>query len=137
MGAIPQLKRLSREDFKDAPAWFGRFLDLLSTFIGDVSGALGGQLDASNLRKQFEPMTVTTKAVLADSFPLTFKNRLGAAPKKVALVRCIPETLPTSWVGVAAVGVPAWDLTSAGLIRIRYIGGLAVSTKYQLTFEVE
>jgi len=247
MARVPVLSRLSREDFKEAPEWFGRFLDLLSPFVGDVSGALG----SADSRQQFEPMTLTTAASLEATFAsgrVAFKNRLGVAPRKVSLVRCLPATLPSfaqetwvaptllnSWVnfgsdytpvgysmeggrvwlrgliksgtlnadafvlpaafrpahnivfgtagGANSIGTgriwaatstagtpggvrpasavdnsffslegisfepaawtgispaqPIWDMTSAGVIRIRYIGGLSPSTKYELTFEVE
>ena len=140
MARVPSLSRIAREDFQEAPDWFGRFLDLLSPFVGDVSGALGGQLDGANLRKQFEPLSLTTSAVLEATFAggrVTFKNRLGVSPRKVILARCIPAEMHASFAGASPIGLPIWDLNSAGLIRIRHIAGLAPSTKYELTFEVE
>jgi len=38
------VSKLSREDFLDAPEWFGRFLDTYNTFLDETLLALRGQL---------------------------------------------------------------------------------------------
>lgn len=136
MGVIPRLKSFRREDYAEAPEWFARFLANMSPFVGDVTSALSGGLDSSNLGKQFADVSLTTANTLEDTFApgkVTIKNRLGVRPRSVTLGKCQPRVPPTyaqetwtplslvnSWVTLDAVNaVPSYKITHDGWVKFR------------------
>ena len=139
MATPPSLRRVSVEDYSEAPEWFKRFLTVLNPFLTDTAVALTGGLDAINLRRQTHTLTLTTEATLANTFTrgkgVLIANRLGTKPTEVRIGQIYPKTSGDAL--TAAVGLPVWELTSDNLIKIKYIGGLNVSCTYDITLVIE
>ena len=75
----PRFKKFTAEDFKGAPQWFLEFLTPLSEALSDIVAALSGRLTRSdNFLSKAEPISFTTAATAANTFPLRYKNKLGA-----------------------------------------------------------
>lgn len=109
MGA-PKLKRVSSEEYQDAPDWFRRFLDTLNPFLGDVSSTLGGgSIGRELLRQQVETFRIDTESSLTNTFTNTkvaFKNKLGVKPVSVRVGQIYSRT-------AAPVTEEAWNVVTA------------------------
>ena len=136
MAQPPKLRNVPMEDFKDAPEWFQRYLQVLNPFLADVTDSLNGNLTSVNFKRQDEPpFILKTEATVADTFSegkLKIKNRLGVTPTVVTLAQCEPldGDSPTP-------GLPLWQYLQNGLIQIDNIPGLNASKSYRLSFRVE
>ena len=94
MARAPQLSRLSADDYPDAPEWFQQFVETLNPFVGDTTQALAGGLNKDNIARQYEKITVETRAFAADTFAngaVQIKNRLGTAPTAVLICQVFPQ----------------------------------------------
>lgn len=90
MAAPPSLRKLSVEQFADAPEWFGNVVRTLNPFITTVTDGLSGQLSAENFRRQTERLDFTTKADVVDTFAdgkLSFRNKLNTPPKSLLITQ--------------------------------------------------
>lgn len=95
-------------------------------------------LSAENLRVQDVELTLQTGAAVATSFPLPAIDLERHMPAKPATVRVLQRrnlTTPASTFTTASD--VDWQATGARQVSVRYITGLAVSTKYLLTLRIE
>lgn len=130
---VPTLKRISSEDFGEAPEWFRRFLDVLNPFLGDTSRAF----TANATRRQVETFRLDTKSSLATTFAsnaVQVKNKL---PTKPIEVRCGQVFCRTAGDSITTATSVQWELLQNGLIRINYITGLNTSKSYDITLIIE
>ena len=133
MPTVPALTHIAKENFQDAPEYFGRFLDQVNPFLGDTAAGLE---EATRRQRQVESFELTTRASLATTFSdakVTLKNKLPYKPTSVTIGRVFCRSTAIT----AVIGPPIWDYQTNGLIRIDYIAGLSTSTTYELTLIVE
>ena len=94
MARVPQLSSLSADDYPDAPEWFRQFLETLNPFVGDTTQALSGGLNKDNIARQYETLTIETRAFAADTFAngaVQIKNRLSTKPTAVIVCQVYPQ----------------------------------------------
>jgi hypothetical protein len=128
MALPPKTKKIVTEDFKEAPAWFAKFLAPLNEFMTSVADALTGRLTrAENFLGYYEEVDFTTAAVASDTFPLKFKNKLlgGVRPRSVYVGRIKKY----NGVRMSAAYSIEWDLNQQGEIEVVFIG-LENGTRY-------
>ena len=79
MAQLPPIKRLTKEDMKDAPSWIDRLLFPLNQFLDSVYRALNGQIDfVDNIKAQRYSIQITAGASAASNtfkFKPTLKKR--------------------------------------------------------------
>lgn len=100
--------------------------------------AMSHGITADNLRVQDVTLTLQTGAAVATSFPLAaieLAAFMPATPKGVRVMARSNLTSPTTTFTTAS-GVD-WIPTGERKVSIRYISGLAVSTKYLITIRIE
>lgn len=128
MASVPKMKGFLLEDFKEAPAWFQKLLEPLNQYMTTVTNALSGRLSRKdNVLAHDEPFDFTTAAVVADTFPLKFKNKLlgGIKPVRVTIGRISKQTGAT----MSAAHSISWVPNQAGEVEITF-QGLENSTRY-------
>jgi len=139
MATPPPVKRLSIDDFDEAPEWFSQFLDSYNMFASSVGQALQGGLDRDNLVGQLEEgVRVVTGASVAENvapFPIIFKLRMSQRPRGLWVVNAINQASGSPVFSSAVM--PSWDLTPDGRVRIRYLSGLSTNSKYLFSFRLE
>lgn len=140
----PSLKRLAAEAFEGAPSWFVEsLLPQLNNFLTQLDANLSRGLTADdNLTAAFvEKYQLVTGATVANSFPFTLAFPQGLKNWRPRDVRVTQVLLPDAPDTVLTAPVWCqWDVASVSgkdCIRIRTITGLAVSTRYLLTFRLE
>lgn len=81
MASPPRLRGLTREAFPDAPEWWSRVLGILSPFFLDTTNALTkGLTRKENMVGDASEVTFTTKATVADTWPVPMKHRMTGRP---------------------------------------------------------
>lgn len=129
----PRLRRLSVEDYQEAPEWFQRFVEQMNTFVTDTGVAFDQILDANRSRQVEENVVFTTDGSgLVTN--LKIKNRLPQKPKNVEIGQIRPTSVSAST--ALTVGKPVWKLVSGETIQIDHIGGLGNSVEYRATFVI-
>jgi len=131
---LPSIRRISREDLSDAPAWIDKLLVPLNQFIEQVYLGLNKQLTfEDNFVAQYKTLAFRTSAAygtapLADNFDtISIGLTLGRKVRGILLidlkVKGASQTVLTSPSGVD------W-IENNGQAQIRYITGLAPQTDY-------
>lgn len=91
MTALPPIKRISREDLKDAPEWTNRLLYPLNLFLDSIYGALNKGLTFSeNIVSQSQDFSLIAGASASNNtakITVTMKSK----PKFVFLVGSISQ----------------------------------------------
>lgn len=127
--------RFSKEDYQEAPNWFGRFLQPLNQFIEQTVQVLSRNVSlGDNIQARVFTTSYTTDAAYATGTfePIRFSWG-GASFPAVVLVSNV--TRDDGAVQLTSVGTPTWRFND-GSVVITYVPGLAASTKYSLTFLV-
>src|SRR5258708_4615811 len=108
----PQLKRIPLEDFPNTPQWFGKFLDVINGFIGDVGNGLTSSLTfAENFAGKITTITVQTQSRWT---PLTPLNGWSA---EVA-----PNSTPPGWTwNVGASNVQLRGSIASGSVTLNTV----------------
>lgn len=128
MAAIPKLKGFLIEDFKEAPAWFQKFIEPLNQYMTSVTNGLSGRLTTQdNFLAYDEPLDFTTNATAANTFPLRFKNKLLGGVKPVSVT--VGQLAKNTGASLSAAWSMSWILNPAGEIEISF-QGLENSTRY-------
>lgn len=129
MSALPQIKRLLAEDYKEAGTWISKLLYPLNLFMSSVYAALNhGITFQDNVLAQVKTLTVKGSSP-AVQFPWPY----ASAPIGVLIIAssdtsAIPKT-------ITAAVTCAWSY-SAGTVSINNITGLDAARQYSLTFLV-
>lgn len=94
MAAPPKTVGLKKEDFPEAPEWFGKLAETLNPFLADTAGALGGRLTlTSNLACSVNTFTFTMPATRTDTPAYFFaRNASGTINHAVQNQWFIPAT---------------------------------------------
>lgn len=81
MAQLPPIKRLTKEDMKEAPSWIERLLFPLNQFLDSVYRALNGQITfVDNITAQRYSIQLTAGAAAADN-NFKFKPTLNKKPE--------------------------------------------------------
>ena len=129
----PIQTRFTKEDYQEAPAWFGRFLTPLNQFIEQTvqvftkNVALGDNIQARIFTTNFQ-----TPAGYATGDFDTIKFSWAGSSLPVAVIITTISKADGSAL-LTSVGTPTWRFGD-GSINVTYVPGLAASTKYSATF---
>ncbi len=132
MAKAPQFKDFRKEDYQEAPGWFGRFLTILNSFSSQVYAALNQALTfGDNIRCQIKEITFSTSATYTsgDWTQITFNSNFSLGTKiiGVLILQIVTDNqLPIVDVNGQTVN---WSAEN-NVIFINYISGLANSSNY-------
>lgn len=136
MARLPPVRRITKEDLRNAPDWVDYLLTPLNTFFESVYSALDNNLTLSdNVAGAVSTISFTTKSTYGTTTPLTdgfemqtLTNPLRYKTKAVTVGQIIEKekfSIITNPVSLH------WDYLN-GQIRIKYITGLEASKKYEV-----
>jgi hypothetical protein len=133
MAVLPNQKRISREDLKEAPSWIEKMLYPVNSFFESVYSALNKDLTfADNIVSQIKEIQFTTASdyVLNDTFEvLNFTHTLKNKP-----IGCIVLQIYQRTDDYQTITTPVtidW-IEINGVISINFVTGLDDSKKYTL-----
>ncbi len=127
---VAKTSGVKKEDLPEAPAWFDKVLLSLNSFMSTVSTALEGRLTTENFLECVEPLTFTTSAAAASTFPLKLKNKLLGGAKPIELR--VAQIYKRNGVIMSAAYSREWVTNSKGEIELTF-HGLENSTDYIAT----
>jgi hypothetical protein len=130
MAGLPTIRRIMREDFRDAPAWLDRLIYPLNLFLDSVYTALNKNLTfGDNIRAQIKTYQLTA-GVASTNNAFTFTTTL-ARPQGVILLSVIQQG--STYVPLTeAVSIPSWR-SSDGVVYIDSVTGLTAGQLYNVT----
>ena len=102
--------------------------------LNDALKELGEWVDtkrAEGQRVMVGPISVTTNATVANTFPVRFTVPLNGTVQALHLARCIPANADE----LLSLGVPFWTSDANGTVVLRNLPGLTGSRTYQFWFE--
>ena len=123
---LPDVRRLNREDFQDAPSWIDPMLNTLNVFMDSVYNLFNRHVSlVDNLNMQFATLKVTTKS---DGTIDPIKQKLSIRGKVTGLVvvRVISED-------IANITTPflTWN-QNGDILEISNIANLNSSKDYKI-----
>lgn len=136
MAQLPLIKKILREDLQEAPPWIDGLLYPLNTFMEGVYYALDRELTfEDNINSAVRALKFTTRSDYTSASP----TKDGFVEQKVANpLRGTPQGVTickiTDLTNYAVITNPVscyWEYLN-GEIRVKYITGLANSTKYTI-----
>lgn len=123
---LPDIRRLNREDFQDAPSWIDPMLNTLNVFMDSVYNLFNKHVSlVENLNTQFVTLKVTTKS---DGTINPIKQKLTIRGKVTGLVvvRVISED-------IANITTPFLTWAQNGdVLEISNIANLNNSKEYKI-----
>lgn len=124
---LSNIKRIRREDIKEAPSWIDRIIGPFNIFVDTVSNAFNKKITfQDNIQCFFKTVEVV-------SLPFTIANDLPVKPSAVFIAQVYETNSPTATIGTAIT--VEWGIVSDG-IQIKNIEGLTAGTKYTITMLV-
>lgn len=128
----PVLKRFLVEDYVGAPVWFGRFLQILNTFMESTVRVLNKNVSfGDNIQaRAFSTNFQTPAAYATGSFDTISFNWTGSALPVACLITRITREDGTPFLD--SVGTPQWRFGD-GNIQIAYIPGLTAGVRYNVS----
>ena len=130
MAKLPQFKDFRKEDYKEAPEWFTRFLYLLNNFANAIYVAINKSLTfQENIRSLIKEVNFTTLATYStgDFTAISFPNPLGVKPIGMTIqFISTADYIPIKKVEGQAV---SWSEEN-NVITINYVSGLDDSEAY-------
>jgi hypothetical protein len=133
MAELPSVKRIVREDIKDAPEWIEGVIGPINTFMEEVYYALNADLTVGqNLRGALKSINFATRSTYntdpANFDVIKFINPMPVKPQVVCLGGIVNRddfSIITNPITID------WDFYD-GQIRIRYVAGLTANKRYEL-----
>ena len=133
MSFLPTIKSIRKEDLgSDAPSWVENLLTPLNSFIESIYTNLNGNISFSdNINCKIFEYTFTTKSTYStggwDNINISVKlnNKINGV-----LLLAVNNLTDTATLSLTAKSVE-WD-EQPNSCRIKYVSGLANSTKYKL-----
>jgi len=132
MAQPPVLKRFLLEDYANAPAWFGRFLQILNQFMEQTVRVLNKNVSfGDNIQSRaFDTTFQTPTGYATGSFDnLTF-SWSGTSLPVACLITKITKTDGTPFLG--SVGTPQWTFANTS-VQVTYIPGLVAGVRYNVS----
>lgn len=122
---LPDVRRLNREDFQDAPQWLDPMLNTINSFMDSVYNIFNHNVSLTeNLNIQISTINVETDSN-GDITPLKIKSTIRGRVNGIVVLKLVSES-PTST-------APFIDyVQSENIITISNIAGLSTSTKYKI-----
>lgn len=134
MGLAPRFKRMSREDFAGSPAWFDPLFDVLNNVLGDTSNALTKNVTRSENLSATDKVGLTfkTRATIAETWPVVFKNSLATQPLHVVVSRFDR----VDGAALTAAYSMTWKMNQSNEVELTF-QGLDPSTDYRASVVYE
>lgn len=130
MAKLPSQRRLSREDFTEAPQWFDKAIGILSGFMNDVYEALNQSLTfTENVNSMIKTFRITAGAASTNN-TFTFTHTLKKKPDGVIPLQV--TEVSGNYVPVANAVTLSWRLNESQQIVIDAITGLTNTSIYDL-----
>lgn len=130
MSALPPIKRITKEDLKDAPSWITRLLYPLNQFLDSVYGALNRNLTfEENIRAQITTFTIVAGAAASNnttSFALTLKRI------PIGLFVVNKRKVSGNYAAIGAAVEVEWNYDGTA-VQITSITGLTNGSTYSFT----
>lgn len=131
MAAPPKIKRLSREDFKDAPAWIDRLLYWLNVLIEYITLSFDhGITFDENIQSQIKTFSLVAGAAATNN-TVSFMSTMRVAPR-LLLVGRVVDTSTANYAPLAQAVSVEWRYEN-GSVFITSITGLTSSKSYDVT----
>jgi hypothetical protein len=136
MAKLPNIKKISREDVKDAPSWIDRIINPLNTFMEQVYYALNKNITfseniACNIKDlEFKSLSTYTTAIPTSSGFSKISFTHGLSKVSGVLVLQLSEK-GNNYTILTSASTIDWS-ESNGTIHINYITGLSDSKTYSL-----
>jgi len=137
MAGLPPIRRITKEDLRDAPEWVTFLLYPLNTFMESVYSALDANLtlgdNISGCGSCF--ISFKTRSDYGTASPLTdgFEMQTVSSPLKYKPKSVVAGQV-TEIDKYSVITDPVtihWDYLN-GLIRVKYVTGLTASKKYRI-----
>lgn len=122
---LPTVKRILREDVKEAPEWINGIIGPVNAFFDGVYLTLNKNIDELNLASQIKELTVETPSTYPVMPAIKFQSTLNVRATGLTIMQCLDKA---TYAGVAT-GNPAWVVNN-GVVEISEITGLAPSKTY-------
>lgn len=140
MASLPPVRRITKEDLRDAPDWITHLLYPLNTFMEAVYSALDANLTlGENVAGAISTLSFKTRSDYLTASPLedgfetqTVTNPLKYKPRSVTVGQVIEKEKYTTITDPVNIH---WDYLNNS-IRIKYVSGLEASKKYEINLLV-
>jgi len=131
VGKIPDLKRVTVEDFKSEDRdLVGKLAFIINSFHEQVRSALSKNIDFDNLNQEVISLSFSTGSSGQPLNAVKFKSSLATRVQGISVVRTVIISSNTELASV--LPIISWS-QNVNLITISNIGGLSPETKYELT----
>jgi hypothetical protein len=136
MASLPPVKKITKEDLRDAPSWVTYLLNPLNTFMESVYSALDSNLTlGDNISADIVTISFKTRSDYGTTTPLTdgwevqkVKSTTRYRPKSVVVGGIVDKEKFSTITSNIFVH---WEFLN-GFINIKYITGLEASKKYEV-----
>lgn len=122
---LPNVKKILREDVKDAPDWVNVIIGTFNSFAEAVYLTLNKNVDEVNLVSQIKELNVETPSTYPSMLPIKFLSTLKIRGTGLVVLQAYDKQTYAPVVG----GNLAW-LDNNGQIEITEITGLQASKSY-------
>lgn len=131
MGRVPDLKRVTVEDFRseDRPL-VKKLAFIINSFHEQVRSALNKNIDFENLNQEVRTLSFTTGEDGQPLNTLSFRSNMNSRVQGMLTVRTVITSNNTAF--QAQKPEISWS-QDGNLVTLTFIGGLAANTGYQLT----
>lgn len=122
---LPDVRRLNREDFQDAPQWLDPMLNTLNSFMDSVYNIFNRNVSLTdNLNIQLTAISVETDGS-GNITPVKIKTTVRGRVNGIVVIRAVSDSGNSQ--------APFVDyVQSENIITISKIAGLNLSTKYKI-----
>lgn len=122
---LPDVRRLNREDFQDAPQWLDPMLNTLNSFMDSVYNIFNRNVSLTdNLNIQLTTISVETDGS-GNITPVKIKTTVRGRVNGIVVIRAVSDSGNSQ--------APFVDyIQSENIITISKIAGLNLSTKYKI-----
>lgn len=122
---LPDLRRLNREDFQDAPKWLEPMLSVLNAFMDSVFTIMNRNISLTdNLNIQIATITVTTDSN-GDITPIKVRTTVRGRVIGMTVIRVLSQD--------QNIQAPFIDyVQNENIVTINKLAGLNIDTKYKI-----
>lgn len=120
---LPDVRRLNREDFQNAPSWLEPMLNTLNSFMDSVYNIFNHNVSLTeNLNIQISTLSVETDGN-GDILPVKIKSNVRGRINGILVIKTSPSSVQAPFVEY---------VQAENIITISKIAGLNTSTKYKI-----
>jgi len=129
MAGVPSIRRILREDLREAPSWIEKLISPLNMFMDSVYTALNKNLTfGENIKGQIKSFTIEAGAASTDNvfeFPATISG-----PQGVILLAAVQQGTTYTPL-ITSPQISSWSY-SDNTVYIDSIAGLTAGEKYNI-----